>query len=104
MDIKLLMRQAQEMQQKMQKVQEELAAQEYQGSAGGGMVIVTINGAGFVKKIHIDISLINANEKEVLEDLIAAAFNDAKRKADESSSGMLKAATNGIPLPEGFKF
>ena len=103
MDIKALMRQAQEMQKKMQKIQSELAEREFEGSAGGGMVRAIIDGAGNAKKITLDQSLINKDEKEILEDLIIAAFNDAKKKADEGSADSIKAATNGIPLPPGFK-
>lgn len=103
MDIKSLMRQAQEVQKKMQKIQEELANSEYEGSAGGGMVKVTINGAGMVLKVFIDPSLINKDEKEILEDLLVAASNDAKKKSDEGSADSIRAATNGIPLPPGFK-
>ena len=103
MDLKSLMRQAQEMQKKMQKMQDELANKAFEGSAGGGMVKISINGGGLAKKIEIDPSLINKDEKEILEDLIIAAFNDAKNKIDEESSGSLKSITNGIPLPPGFK-
>ena len=97
------MRQAQEMQKKMQKIQAELAEKEFEGSAGGGMVCAVIDGAGSAKKIIIDQALINRDEKEILEDLIIAAFNDAKKKADEGSADSIKAATNGIALPPGFK-
>jgi DNA-binding YbaB/EbfC family protein len=103
MDLKALMRQAQEMQKKMQKLQENLALQEYEGAAGAGAVKVIITGAGIAKKVTIDDSLISKEEKEILEDLIVAAFNDAKNKADDASSDSLKAATNGMPLPPGFK-
>ena len=97
------MRQAQEMQKKMQKIQEDLANSEYEGSSGGGMVKVVITGAGLAKKITLDESLVKADEKEILEDLIIAAFNDAKKKSDDSSSDSIRAATSGIPLPPGFK-
>jgi nucleoid-associated protein EbfC len=103
MDIQGLMRQAQEMQKKMQASQEEQAKTNYDGSAGGGMVKVVINGAGMGKEINIDESLLQADEKDILEDLIIAAFNDAKKKADDGSSDSLKSLTNGIPLPPGFK-
>jgi DNA-binding YbaB/EbfC family protein len=103
MDMKSLMRQAQEMQKKMQKIQEEVAATDFEGSSGGGMVKALVSGSGMAKKIVIDPSLINLEEKEILEDLIIAAFNDAKKKADEGSSNALKSATAGIPLPAGFK-
>lgn len=102
--MKMLMRQAQEMQQKMQKIQEGLANQDYEGSAGGGMVTVVISGAGTAKKITIDPSLLNVDEKDILEDLLIAAFNDAKKKSDDSSNDSIRAATNGMPLPAGFKF
>lgn len=103
MDIKSLMRQAQEVQKKMQKAQENLANLEFEGSAAGGMVKATITGAGVAKKIFIDPSLVVADEKEILEDLIIVAFNDAKNKADEGSSESMKSVTGGIPLPPGFK-
>lgn len=103
MDMKSLMRQAQEMQKKMQKIQEEVAATDFEGASGGGMVKAVVSGSGMAKKITIDPSLINLEEKEILEDLIIAAFNDAKKKADEGSSNALKSATAGIPLPAGFK-
>ena len=104
MDIKSLMRQAQEVQKKMQKAQEDLANIDYEGSAGAGMVRVVINGAGIAKKISLDDSLVNKDEKEILEDLIIAAFNDAKNKSDDGSAASLKSATSGIALPPGFKF
>ncbi len=104
MDMKALMRQAQEVQKKMQKIQEDLANSEFEGSSGGGMVKVSVTGAGVVKKINIDASLINKDEKEILEDLIVAAVNDAKNNADEGSASSIKSATSGIPLPPGFKF
>lgn len=103
MDIKSLMRQAQEMQKKMQKAQEELANIEFEGSAAGGMIKITVNGAGIAKKVFIDDSLINKDEKEILEDLLIAAFNDAKNKVDEGSSESMKSVTGGVNLPAGFK-
>lgn len=103
MDIKLLMRQAQEMQKKMQKAQDDLANHSYEGFSGAGLVKVMITGAGIAKKIAIDDSLMQKEEKEVLEDLIIAAFNDAKNKMDEGSANSIKAATKGMPLPPGFK-
>lgn len=103
MDIKALMRQAQEVQKKMQKIQDDLALKEFEGVSGAGMVKVLITGAGVAKKIAIDNSLMQKEEKEVLEDLLIAAFNDAKNKMDEGSASSIKAATNGMPLPPGFK-
>lgn len=104
MDMKSLMRQAQEVQKKMQQIQDEMALAEFEGSAAGGMVKLVITGSGLAKKIFIDPSLINKDEKEILEDLVIAAFNDAKNKADEGSANSIKSATSGIPLPPGFKF
>ena len=104
MDIKSLMKQAQQMQDKMKKMQDDFSSKEFSGSAGGGLVKVLINGAGVAKKITIDPSLVVVDEKEVLEDLIIAAFNDAKKTSDEQSNVMLKSATAGMPLPPGFKF
>lgn len=103
MDIKALMRQAQEMQKKMQKIQDDLALNDYEGAAGAGLVKVVVSGAGIAKKVVIDDSLLQKDEKEVLEDLIIAAFNDAKNKVDEGSSTSMKAATKGLPIPPGFK-
>ncbi|HFE47986.1 MAG TPA: YbaB/EbfC family nucleoid-associated protein [Chromatiaceae bacterium] len=97
-----LMKQAQKMQEEMQKTQERLAQEEVLGQAGGGMVKVTMNGKHDVLRVEIDDSLMG-DDKEMLEDLIAAACNDAvKRVADkmqESMSGM----TAGLNLPPGFK-
>ncbi len=104
MDMKLLMRQAQEMQKKMQEIQENLASAEYEGVAGGGMVKSILSGLGIAKKITIDPSLLAKEEKEILEDLIVAAFNDAKKKLDESSAESIKSATSGISLPPGLNF
>lgn len=104
MDIKSLMKQAQQMQDKMKKIQDDFSSKEFTGSSGGGLVKVLINGAGVAKKITIDPSLIVIDEKEVLEDLIIAAFNDAKKTSDDQSSDILKSATAGMPLPPGLKF
>lgn len=104
MDMKALMRQAQEMQTKMKKIEEEVANTEFEGCSGGGLIKAIIFGNGVLKKIEIDDSLINLEEKSVLEDLIIVAVNIAKKKADEGSQEMLKKVTAGIPLPAGFKF
>jgi len=103
MDIQGLMRQAQAMQKNMQTAQEELAKSTYEGVSGGGMVKITIKGSGFTERLWIDDSIINVSEKDILEDLIIAAFNDAKKKADEDSGARMKSLTNGIALPPGFK-
>jgi DNA-binding YbaB/EbfC family protein len=104
MDIKALMRQAQQVQEKMKKVEAELANKEYEGSSGGGLVKIIINGSGVAKKVIIDPSLLVKDEIEILEDLLIASFNDAKKKSDDSSGDAIRGATAGIPLPPGFKF
>lgn len=103
MDMKALMRQAQEMQKKMQEAQEQLANTDFEGNSGGGLVKAVINGSGNIKKVDIDPSLIKTDEKDILEDLIVAAINDAKKKADDSSANSMGALTGGMNLPEGFK-
>ncbi len=103
MDIQGLMKQAQEMQKKMQQAQENLAKTIHEGESGGGMVKITMSGDGIVKKCAVDPSLIEKDEKEILEDLLVAAFNNAKNKVDEESSNSIKDATGGMPLPPGFK-
>lgn len=104
MNIQGLMKQAQEMQKKMKEAQDEMQNKEFEGSAGGSMVKVITNGTGSAKKITIDESLLKAEEKEILEDLIIAAFNDAKKKAEEGSEELMKNATGGLNLPKGFGF
>lgn len=101
--MKSLMRQAQEMQKKMQEAQEKLTNTDFEGNSGGGLVKVVINGAGIVKKIDIDPSLIKIDEKDILEDLIVAAINDAKKKSDDSSADSMSSLAGGMNLPEGFK-
>ena len=97
-----LMKQAQEMQDKMQRVQEEIAKAEVLGEAGAGMVKVTMNGRHDVSKVEIDPSVME-EDKELLEDLLAAAVNDAVRKVEETSRGRMEEATEGMNLPPGFK-
>lgn len=97
-----LMKQAQEMQEKMQKAQEEVANMQVQGQSGAGLVKVTMTGRHDVKRIEIDDSLLT-DEKDILEDLIAAAVNDAVRKVEEESKDKMGEVTSGIPLPPGFK-
>lgn len=103
MDIQGLMRQAQEMQKKIQAAQEEVASKEYEGQAGGGMVKVVIGGNGIAKSVNIDPTLLNESEKEVLEDLLIAAFNNARKNIDEDSGGAIKDIAGGVQLPPGFK-
>ena len=98
-----MMRQAQEMQSKMAELQEQLAATEVTGAAGGGMVQVTTNGKGELRAIKIDPALVDPNEVAVLEDLIVAATNDARSKADAASAERMRELTGGLALPPGFK-
>ncbi len=96
-----LMKQAAQLQSKMQALQEELEALEVEGSAGGGMVAVTLNGKGDLKGVKIDDSLLKPSEKEILEDLMVAAHADARRKAEGLLQEKMKAVTGGLPLPPG---
>lgn len=97
------LKQAQTMQKKMQDMQDQMANAEYLGKAGGNLVSVTISGKSEMKKIEIDPSLLKPEEKEMLEDLIVAAFNDAKQKADQDSQNSMTGAFGNMPLPPGFK-
>ncbi len=100
-NIAQLMQQAQKMLENMQRAQEELASLEVTGSAGGGMVSVTLTGAKECRKVRIDPSVLA--DPEMAEDLIAAAFNDASNKVDAESKNRLGAATAGMQLPPGMK-
>jgi len=100
-NIAQLMQQAQKMQENMQKVQQEIAALEVTGSAGGGMVTVTLSGAKECRKVRIDPSVLS--DPEMAEDLVAAAFNDASNRIDAASREKMAAATAGLPIPPGMK-
>lgn len=97
-----LMKQAQEMQDKMQHVQEEVAQSEVHGEAGAGMVKIIMNGRHDVSQVTIDPSVME-EDKELLEDLLAAAVNDAVRKVEANSKAKMEEATAGLNLPPGFK-
>jgi DNA-binding YbaB/EbfC family protein len=97
-----LMKQAQLMQENMKKLQEQLAVMEIEGQAGSGLVKVVMTGRHEVKRVTIDPKLL-ADDREMLEDLVAAAFNDAARKVDETTQQRMAAATAGLPLPPGMK-
>jgi DNA-binding YbaB/EbfC family protein len=98
-----MMKKVQEMQNKMQEVQKELEGKTVEANAGGGLVSIVMNGKHQVQSINIDPSLLNQDEKEVLEDLIKASLNQAKEKVDEMSSEEMKKVTGGLPLPPGMK-
>lgn len=97
------LKQAQTMQKKMQELQDQMASTEYTGKSGGGLVTITATGRGEVRKIQIDASLVKLEEKEMLEDLIVAAFNDVKSKADEDSERVMSNTMGNIGLPPGLK-
>jgi len=97
-----LMKQAQSMQDNMRKMQEELALIEVEGQSGAGLVKVTMTCKNDVRRVIIDPSLL-ADDKDMLEDLVAAAFNDAVRKAEALSQEKMSGMTAGMPLPPGFK-
>lgn len=97
-----LMKQAQQMQEKMQEAQQEVANVEVSGESGAGLVKIVMTGKHDVKSVDIDDSLFS-EDKEILEDMIAAAVNDAVRKVEDQTKDMMSSVTNGIPLPPGFK-
>jgi DNA-binding YbaB/EbfC family protein len=97
-----LMRQAQEMQANVQRAQEQLAAMEVEGAAGGGMVKVVVSCKHEVKRVTIEDSLLR-DDKEMLEDLIAAAMNDANRKVEQTVQEKMASVAGGLSLPAGLK-
>jgi DNA-binding YbaB/EbfC family protein len=97
-----LMKQAQQMQDNMKKMQDELALIEVEGQSGAGLVKVTMTCKNDVRRVVIDPSLL-ADDKDMLEDLVAAAFNDAVRKAEATSQQKMSGMTAGMPMPPGFK-
>lgn len=98
-----LMKQAQQMQVQMQKMQEEVAKLEVTGESGAGLVKVVVNGAHSCRRVELDPSLLNEDDKEMLEDLVAAAFNDASRRLDDAQKEKMASVTGGMQLPPGFK-
>ena len=97
-----MMKQAQQMQERMQQAQEEIKNMEVVGEAGAGLVKVTMLGSHNVRRIEIDESLME-DDKEMIEDLVAAALNDAVRRVAEASQAKMSDVTGGMPLPPGFK-
>lgn len=102
-DMMGLMKQAQDMQKKMADVQAELDTIDVEGSAGGGMVLVTMTAKGAVKAVKIDPSLMVADEREILEDLIVAAATDARTRSERVMQERMAEITKGLPLPPGMK-
>ena len=98
-----MMKQAQQMQAKMAEMQAQLETVEMTGASGGGMVQVTVGGKGDLRKVKIDRALVDPSEVEVLEDLIVAAFNDAKTRVEAHVAEEMSKLTGGLQLPPGFK-
>ena len=103
MNLGQMFKQAQECQGKIAEIQEKMAALEVTGVAGGGMVQVTLNGKGEARRLKIDSALVSADETAVLEDLILAAFNDAKGKIERMMRDKMSDLTGGLPLPPGMQ-
>ncbi len=104
MNINQLMKQAQSMQKKMKEMQAEIAAKNFEGKAGGGLVSITMSGSGEMKKVAIDPSLLKEDDKEMLEDLIVAAHNEAKSKAEEESKNSMSGAFGDLSGLPGMNF
>ncbi len=102
-DLNDILAMAQNVQNELQKAQDNLDTIEVEGAAGGGLVKVKASAKGRIISVAIDDSLIVPSEKQMLEDLVAAAFNDARAKADAASSTEMSKMTSGLPLPPGFK-
>ena len=98
-----MMKQAQQLQKKMADVQEKLSSIEVEGVSGGGIVKVIATAKGDIKRINIDESLLKPDDKEMTEDLIVAAINDAKQKGESATQEEMKSVTGGLPLPPGMK-
>jgi nucleoid-associated protein EbfC len=101
LDFMGLMKQAAQLQSKMQELQAELDTIEVEGNSGGGMVTVKLSAKGDLKGVKVDDSLMKATEKEILEDLLVAAHADARRKAEAVMQEKMKGLTGGLPLPPG---
>lgn len=102
-DLMGMMKQVREMQARMQQVQEELELLEVNGQSGGGLVAVTLNGKGDLKKVRIDPSLMKPDEAEIVEDLVIAAMQDAKGRVEQTVQAKMQSVTGGLPLPPGMK-
>jgi DNA-binding YbaB/EbfC family protein len=98
-----MLKEAQKLQSRMAEMQQRLAETEMSGAAGGGMVTVTLDGKGMMRKIKIDPTLVDPKETEILEDLIVAANNDAKAKIESYVQEEMQKLTGGLPIPPGMK-
>lgn len=102
-DLMGMMKKVGEMQARMKEMQDELARAEFEGQSGGGLVRVTLDGKGEVKRVRIDPSLVKPDDVEIIEDLIVAAATDARGKADTAMQAKMADVTGGLPLPPGMK-
>ena len=102
-DLMGMMKQAKELQAKMESLQQEVAAMEVSGSSGGGLVKVTMNGKGEMRSLSIDPSLMKPEEAEIVEDLIVTAVNDARAKSEAALAEKMRSMTGGLQLPPGMK-
>ncbi|HEY7549638.1 MAG TPA: YbaB/EbfC family nucleoid-associated protein [Hyphomicrobiaceae bacterium] len=102
-DLMKMMKQAQEIQGRMQQLQDELAALQVEGQSGAGLVKVTLNGKMEARGVKLDPSLLKPEDAEMLEDLILAAFQDAKAKVEAALQEKMREVTGGLPLPPGLK-
>jgi DNA-binding YbaB/EbfC family protein len=102
-DLMGMMKQVKDMQERMQRLQDELGTIEVEGAAGGGLVSVTLTGKGDMKRVRIDPSLMKPEEAEIVEDLIVAATADAKGKVEARLQEKMAEVTGGLPLPPGMK-
>lgn len=102
-NLQQMMKQAQQAQARMAEIQAEMERMEVTGESGGGSVKITLTGKGEARKVEIDKAVIDPEDKEVLEDLIAAAVNDAVRKVEQNSQEKMSGMTAGMQLPPGFK-
>ena len=98
-----MMKQAQQLQAKMAEMQQQLAETEIEGSAGGGLVSVTLDGKGGLKNVSIDDSLMQPGEREIVEDLLVAAHADARSRLEDTMQQRMQEMTGGLPLPPGLK-
>jgi DNA-binding YbaB/EbfC family protein len=98
-----LMKQAAELKSKMENMQAELDRMEVEGTAGGGMLMITLSGKGELRHVKVDESLLKPDQKEIIEDLMVAAHADARRKLEGMLQDKMQAMTGGLPLPPGLK-
>jgi DNA-binding YbaB/EbfC family protein len=102
-DLMGMMKKAQELQGRMQRMQEELAGLEVSGQSGAGLVQITLNGKGEMRSVKIDPSLLKPDDAEIVEDLVVAAFQDAKGKVEAEMQKRMQEVAGGLPLPPGLK-